>query len=64
MFIGLSDSLKQYFSVMKHDLVHDEQFEFEFLYAMSNNPNQERSNDASFMDTQKDLHPWTYDILS
>lgn len=49
---------------MKHDLVHDEQFEFEFLYAMSNNPNQERSNDASFMDTQKDLHPWTYDILS
>ncbi len=49
---------------MKRDLVHDEQFEIEFLYAMSNNPNKERTDDASFVDSQKDLQPRTKDLLS
>lgn len=65
LFKLMSESLKKYFGLMKHDLVHDEQFEFEFLYAMSNNPARERTQDASFIDSSSSrLQPRTNDLLS
>ncbi|HMY81088.1 MAG TPA: hypothetical protein PK048_04585, partial [Candidatus Absconditabacterales bacterium] len=64
MFQGIVHSLKAYFESMKHDVIRDEQFEFEFLYAMGNNPAKERTDDSVFVSLQSNLHPWTKDMLT
>lgn len=48
---------------MRHDVVHDNQFEQEFLYAISKSPTTTQSEDISFLHENAKYNKWMKDLL-
>lgn len=57
-------SLKEYFLSMKRDITHTEEFQQEFLYALSNYPTYNWEDDMVLINQESPQSPWMKEILT